>query len=280
MYVQCERCKTEYDFDDALVSERGTTVKCTNCAHQFRVKRASSGGQQDRWVVTTITGQELIFTSLKELQRAIIAKLVARGDSLARGNASPRVLGAIAELEPFFENAEPGKVPSPAVQEARTTQPRKAYSSRPPPVPGATVPALTPPPKRARSEPPPARARIDTLRPYGDLAAPADPKETLAEIPKAADVVGAPPPDLDDSGETEADPSTARMPSNLVPVAAIAPQHPPQRSAPLDLARTAAMAQPPATPPPPPLVREGPARVSNPPPLPARAISTPPQPPP
>jgi len=76
MYVQCERCKTEYDFDDALVSERGTTVKCTNCAHQFRVKRASSGGQLDRWVVTTVTGQELIFTSLKELQRAIIAKLV------------------------------------------------------------------------------------------------------------------------------------------------------------------------------------------------------------
>ncbi len=289
MYVQCERCKTEYDFDDALVSERGTTVKCTNCAHQFRVKRASSGGQQDRWVVTTTTGQELIFTSLKELQRAIIAKLVGRGDSLARGSAPPRVLGAIAELEPFFENAEPGKA-SPAVQEARTTQPRKPHSSRPPPVPGAAVPALTPPVKRVRSEPPPARPRVDTLRPYGDLAAapPADPNATLTEhpVPKAADVVGAPPPDLDDSGENESDPSTARMPTNLIPVAAIAPQMPPQRSAAADLGRTAGMQAPANSPPkpPPPPVRQAsapparevaPQRASNPPPLPKRAPSQP-----
>jgi predicted Zn finger-like uncharacterized protein len=281
MYVQCERCKTEYDFDDALVSERGTTVKCTNCAHQFRVKRASSGGAQDRWVVTTATGQELIFTSLKELQRAIIAKLVGRGDSLARGNAAPRELGAIAELEPFFENAEPGKA-SPAVQEARTTQPRKPHSSRPPPVPGANIPALTPPVKRLRSEPPPVRPRVDTLRPYGDLAAapPADPNATLTEhpVPKAANVVGAPPPDLDDSGETEADPSTARKPNNLIPIAAIPPQLPPQRAAAADLGRTAAMTQAAVVPPPAP-VREAPARASNPPPLPQRA-SAPPHPPP
>src|SRR5262249_49170904 len=31
MEITCNRCKTEYDFDDALVSERGTTVRCTNC---------------------------------------------------------------------------------------------------------------------------------------------------------------------------------------------------------------------------------------------------------
>ena len=55
MYVQCERCKTEYDFDDALVSERGTTVKCTQCGHQFKVRRAAApDGGADRWVVTTV----------------------------------------------------------------------------------------------------------------------------------------------------------------------------------------------------------------------------------
>jgi len=240
MYVQCERCKTEYDFDDALVSERGTTVKCTNCAHQFRVKRASGGSQQDRWVVTTTAGQELIFTSLKELQRAIIAKLVGRPDTLARGTAAPRVLGAIAELEPFFETAaDTSKAPSPAVQEARSTSPRKPFSSRPPPVPGANSPQLTPPPKRVRSEPPPARPRVDTLRPYGDLGAAADPNATLQEVAsvttkpipgKDRPIVGAPPPDLE--SEPEAEPNTARMVSNLVPIAAIAPQAPPQRTLP------------------------------------------------
>ncbi|NOU26329.1 MAG: hypothetical protein HOO96_00355, partial [Polyangiaceae bacterium] len=42
MDVQCDRCKTEYDFDDALVSTRGTTVKCTQCGHQFKVRRDGS----------------------------------------------------------------------------------------------------------------------------------------------------------------------------------------------------------------------------------------------
>ncbi|MGH7327941.1 MAG: zinc-ribbon domain-containing protein, partial [Polyangiaceae bacterium] len=136
MYVQCERCKTEYDFDDALVSGRGTTVKCTNCAHQFRVKRENGGEELDRWIVTTQAGQQLTFTSLKELQRAIMAKLVGRSDSLARGDAPLRLLGAIAELEPFFENADAKNGEGKAVQQARSNPPRKAYSSRPPPIPG------------------------------------------------------------------------------------------------------------------------------------------------
>ncbi|WP_394850396.1 zinc-ribbon domain-containing protein [Pendulispora brunnea] len=102
MYVQCERCQTEYDFDDALVSERGTTVKCTSCGHQFRVRRSMGAQEEDRWVITTAQGNTLVFTSLRELQRAISGNSVARDDVLARGSAPPRQLGAIAELEPFF----------------------------------------------------------------------------------------------------------------------------------------------------------------------------------
>src|SRR5678809_403465 len=113
MYVQCERCKTEYDFDDALVSERGTTVKCTQCGHQFKVRRAAApDGGSDRWVVTTVSGKTLVFTSLRELQKAILGKQVARSDSLQRGSGPPRLLGAIAELEPFFDkraSVPPGK---------------------------------------------------------------------------------------------------------------------------------------------------------------------------
>src|SRR5262249_14548357 len=97
-------------FDDALVSGRGTTVKCTNCGHQFKVRKAD-GSTDDRWVVTPASGgppsgkkQPLVFLSLKELQRAILAKQVGRQDTLTRGNASPRMLGSIAELAPFFED--------------------------------------------------------------------------------------------------------------------------------------------------------------------------------
>lgn len=37
MDVRCARCGIEYEFDDALISERGTMVRCTECGHQFRV---------------------------------------------------------------------------------------------------------------------------------------------------------------------------------------------------------------------------------------------------
>ncbi|WP_159398030.1 zinc-ribbon domain-containing protein [Sorangium cellulosum] len=107
MDVTCERCSTEYEFDDALVSERGTTVKCTNCGFQFKVRRAD-GALPERWVVRTLTGRELEFRMLRELQAAIAQGKITRDDVISRGNSRPRRLGSIAELEPFFKG--PGGV--------------------------------------------------------------------------------------------------------------------------------------------------------------------------
>jgi predicted Zn finger-like uncharacterized protein len=133
MDVQCERCKTEYEFDDALVSGRGTTVKCTNCGLQFKVRPKLDARETERWVVRTARGQELVFTSLRELQRAITTHEVGRGDTLSRGNAPPRTLGTIAELEPFFLARPP------------------RHSDRPPPLDGSRsrMPTLRPPPAMA-----------------------------------------------------------------------------------------------------------------------------------
>jgi predicted Zn finger-like uncharacterized protein len=106
MDVQCERCKTEYEFDDALVSGRGTTVKCTNCGFQFKVKPGADAPSNERWTVRTVGGVELVFTTLRELQRAITQKQVGRNDTLSRGNGPPRSLASIAELEPFFRSSD------------------------------------------------------------------------------------------------------------------------------------------------------------------------------
>ncbi len=203
MYVQCERCKAEYDFDDALVSERGTTVKCTNCGNQFKVRRAAqgAGAAEDRWVVTRIDGTEVVLTSLKELQRAILAKRVAKEDSLARTGSPPRRLESIAELEPFF--TEKARAPSLPPEGARTPPPPRT-SSRPPPPPGAPAPRqLSEPPRR--SDLPPMRPRTPTLRPP-DLAGavppppppPPDPAvhDPASEAPETLPVrrTGPPPP--------------------------------------------------------------------------------------
>lgn len=104
MDVRCSRCATEYEFDDALISERGTTVKCTNCGYQFKIyPGAGKGLAPERWVVRTAEGRELVYTSLRELQRGIADKKVGASDLLSRGKQAPRPLGSIAELEPFFQ---------------------------------------------------------------------------------------------------------------------------------------------------------------------------------
>ncbi len=106
MEVLCERCQTEYDFDDALVSERGTTVKCTNCGHQFRIFRPKTvSAPPERWVVQTEDGRDLVCTSLRDLQRAITRGQIGRDDTLTRGGLPARPLSSIAELEPFFPDA-------------------------------------------------------------------------------------------------------------------------------------------------------------------------------
>ncbi|MEO6417800.1 MAG: zinc-ribbon domain-containing protein, partial [Polyangiaceae bacterium] len=194
MYVKCERCQTEYEFDDALVSERGTTVKCTNCGHQFKVRReAKAGGAagEDRWVVTTAAGKDLVFTSLKELQRAILAKLVGRADTLARGDTPPRPLHSIAELTPFFDEKRRAASNPPEGEIPAARKPMRTLSSRPPPPPGAANPGLAPPKRNMRSDPPPVRPRIETLRPPDGTGAAVPPPPLVARVTTGESAVAA-----------------------------------------------------------------------------------------
>lgn len=101
MHVQCESCATQYEFDDALVSGRGTTVKCSNCGYQFKVRR--TGTSEDQWLVTTADGSTYVYNSLRELQRAILTRQIDASDLLERGGVAPRPIGQIAELAPFFD---------------------------------------------------------------------------------------------------------------------------------------------------------------------------------
>lgn len=115
MNVTCEKCNTEYDFDDALVSGRGTSVKCTNCGHLFKVRKKSADAAApapEKWTVRTVDGRELQFNALRELQAAISQRTVGREDVLQRGGARPRRLGAISELEPFFTGTATATTPS------------------------------------------------------------------------------------------------------------------------------------------------------------------------
>lgn len=165
MDVRCERCSTEYEFDDALVSGRGTTVKCTNCGHKFKIRRRDGDFSEDFWNVQTGDGRTLVFTSLRELQRAIQTNLVDRNDRLSRGGLKQKAIGQIPELSPFFDQRDqprerrtsaPPAVPPVAGIAASPTSgfggataaATRARTSRPPPPPGASAPPLAAPPRQ------------------------------------------------------------------------------------------------------------------------------------
>lgn len=133
MDVRCSRCGTDYEFDDTLISERGTTVKCTNCSYQFKIfPPKSADAAPERWVVRTTVGKELVFTSLRELQRGISDRRVGPNDLLSRGRQPARPLGAIPELEPFFASAQgPSRGMSSAARTLHGVAPPPSGTPRP-----------------------------------------------------------------------------------------------------------------------------------------------------
>jgi predicted Zn finger-like uncharacterized protein len=181
MDVRCNRCGTEYDFDDALISERGTTVKCTNCGLQFKVYPSHHDAAPERWVVRTQAGRELVFTSLRELQRGIADRKVGPGDLLTRGQKPPRPLSSIAELEPFFQSSygtlAADRVPRtlhgvappaggvPEIQIASTEGAPHVPAAI---GPGPPAPAPPPPVVKRSSPPPPSAAALSVTLPQAD----------------------------------------------------------------------------------------------------------------
>ena len=108
MDVTCERCQTEYEFDETLISDRGTTVKCTHCGHLFKIFRTGSGphelpgGGARVWTLRRQSGETLTFDRLATLQQWILDGRVTKKDEISRTGEVWKRLGAIAELATFF----------------------------------------------------------------------------------------------------------------------------------------------------------------------------------
>ncbi|HOU89710.1 MAG TPA: zinc-ribbon domain-containing protein, partial [Polyangiaceae bacterium] len=167
MDVRCERCQTEYDFDDALVSDRGTTVKCTNCGHQFKVFPVAGAARPEIWVVRSVSGGELTYTSLRDLQRAIAQGQVTPDDLLLPKGLPPRPLRSIAELDPFFGAHRPASGAK-----------RTLAGVAPPGAAAAVHEPVAPPPIAAARPEPFAPSRSD--RPPRPSTGPERPRTTTA----------------------------------------------------------------------------------------------------
>jgi predicted Zn finger-like uncharacterized protein len=112
MDVRCERCQTEYELDDASVSDEGTAVQCTACGHTFQVTprqipvvpaETEESPPTAEWLLETVEGPVHRFRSLTSLQKWIVERKATREDRISRTGHAWRRLGEIVELVPFFE---------------------------------------------------------------------------------------------------------------------------------------------------------------------------------
>lgn len=225
MDVTCERCSTEYEFDETLVSERGTTVKCTNCGHLFKVYRNEGEGERP-WILRRGDGSEQTLASLRELQQAITQGQVEENDRISRSGEAWKRLGDIAELRTFFQAAKAARSAPPAAAEGRkqtlfgvgtAPAPSPAKIAAPKPAPPRPAPPKSAPPKSAPPKPaPPKSAPPKPAPPKSAPPKPAPPKPAPKSAPPPPKPSRPAPPKP--RPPTPAAPSTpATRPANVAP---------------------------------------------------------------
>ncbi|MDD9940308.1 MAG: zinc-ribbon domain-containing protein [Myxococcales bacterium] len=110
MEVTCDRCQAEYEFEEALVAEGGTTVKCTNCGHLFKVRRSKrpdqAANKRAHWTVREREGNELYSKSLTEIVRLIRRGELSPDHAISHSGKSWKRLGDIEELGRLFRQRD------------------------------------------------------------------------------------------------------------------------------------------------------------------------------
>lgn len=125
MDVRCPRCQSEYELDDARVTDDGVTVKCSECQHVFRVKKKSlvmtlpvredqalataplpPTAAHREWKVRQPNGNTYLCRELTTLQKWIIEGKVTRNDEISLTGETWKRLGDIPELASFFQVVE------------------------------------------------------------------------------------------------------------------------------------------------------------------------------
>jgi predicted Zn finger-like uncharacterized protein len=120
MDVRCDRCETEYELDDAIVTDAGTSVQCTTCGHTFIVTRRPTsplsqmrltpppavaehaGPEVPEWTLSTDDGRIHRFRDLNTLQKWIVERKVTRTEKISRSGGPWLAVGDVVELGPFF----------------------------------------------------------------------------------------------------------------------------------------------------------------------------------
>jgi predicted Zn finger-like uncharacterized protein len=220
MDVRCERCGTEYEFEDTRVTEEGVTVKCSTCGHLFKIRKKSfvltepvTLGKKEgedagdrNWMVRKSDGTVLSFKELTTLQKWIVERKVSRDDEISKSGETWKRLGGIAELASFFQVVDAATTGSTPAAMDTLPMPAAAPPTAPPAHTTQPLPAAAPPSQPAvPAQPDPAMQPTATSQPA------ADPAMTPQAVPQSPVPVPVPP---------------APAPQPVQPAPAPAPQDP------------------------------------------------------
>ena len=110
MDVECPKCGTIFEFDEAQMRSAVATLKCSVCAHMFRIHTDGVVEEQEtqrRWMVRhRATGDVHYFTGFAELHHMIMVGKTTRRDEISRTGERWVELEHMGEFVPVFQAIE------------------------------------------------------------------------------------------------------------------------------------------------------------------------------
>jgi len=114
MDISCERCQTEYEFDEARLPEAGLPVKCTTCGHVFKVRRSQGAVAPAAGVHLRRGGQVIAVASdLATVGKWITERRLLASDEFSNSGQAFRRLSEAREFAALF--APPPAAPPPVL---------------------------------------------------------------------------------------------------------------------------------------------------------------------
>jgi predicted Zn finger-like uncharacterized protein len=110
MDVECPKCGTVFEFDEAQMRSSVATLKCSVCAHMFRIHTDGVHAEQEsarRWMVRQREGGDIhYFSGFVDLHHMIMGGKASRRDEISRTGDKWVELGGMGEFVPVFQALE------------------------------------------------------------------------------------------------------------------------------------------------------------------------------
>ncbi|NVB40773.1 zinc-ribbon domain-containing protein [Pseudenhygromyxa sp. WMMC2535] len=185
MIVRCDKCGTEFRFDDRQLGDDGLSVRCSVCRHVFTVERPDANAKP--WHVRTTDGMSFAAPDVAALREWIDEGRLHPDDQVSRTGRNWVRIGDMPEFGAAFEVfgvSRVAKTVSPVA--AKKAAPAAAVEAKPvEPAAAAEVSAAAVRPAAAPAQKPPVPAAKPAAAPKPKPAAAPKPKPAAAK-PAAA----------------------------------------------------------------------------------------------